>query len=523
MRRSNPEYGFSTAMTTRAKPALAWVFLVLMILVFSGCSSHSDNGYTPGDTDVEAEEDASIQWIELRDTSSEGGNAIEIFMYFNPLEVTGHVDWLTVELSFRHMSFDRSTTCDDSDTVRLQSTESQATLGLLESVPQGLKLFVPADQSYCSMNLEFPATLAGIHAEGQLESGNHLVLDTDLDGALPFYPNMDRFEFGTAKELAWIAGLDLSSWVSSELIEKLEPMAQSSRKLLASEPGVITIDQTHNADVLETINQDILESVLLVEDENRNGILDLEEREDSNIVGTSVVLDNGDGDEEVDEDLPPGDEDEFDTDPSEEEFDPEPEEEEEEIDPNDLDGDTILNDADNCPNDWNPLQENHDEDTLGDACDNCPWATNQEQEDTDGDDVGDACDPTPNTGAICRTVDCWGEILDCEKYGLECSGPIVPPLPGKCSKSCEGDADCPAPWTCIDGECGCGSDEPVACSRDLCIEDGLDCNDGAGICILPDGYCSQSCSDTQQCKDALGVNWYCDEHFPYPDKYCLCE
>jgi len=47
---------------------------------------------------------------------------------------------------------------------------------------------------------------------------------------------------------------------------------------------------------------------------------------------------------------------------------------------------------DNCPDDYNPYQENSDGDELGDACDNCPMVTNPEQEDADGDDYGDACD-----------------------------------------------------------------------------------------------------------------------------------
>jgi hypothetical protein len=61
--------------------------------------------------------------------------------------------------------------------------------------------------------------------------------------------------------------------------------------------------------------------------------------------------------------------------------------------PPDGDGDGIGDDADNCADDPNPLQQDSDHDRVGDLCDNCPTRINPCQEDTDGDGTGDLCEP----------------------------------------------------------------------------------------------------------------------------------
>ncbi|MBX3154397.1 MAG: thrombospondin type 3 repeat-containing protein [Deltaproteobacteria bacterium] len=72
------------------------------------------------------------------------------------------------------------------------------------------------------------------------------------------------------------------------------------------------------------------------------------------------------------------------------------------IDPNDLDGDGIPNDADLCPERYDPDQHDEDGDGIGDLCDNCPTIPNPDQADTSEvallqfeDGVGDACDLRP--------------------------------------------------------------------------------------------------------------------------------
>jgi hypothetical protein len=58
----------------------------------------------------------------------------------------------------------------------------------------------------------------------------------------------------------------------------------------------------------------------------------------------------------------------------------------------DSDEDGVCGDVDNCPDVFNPYQEDTDGDGIGDACDNCPYHANTGQEDTDENGQGDVCD-----------------------------------------------------------------------------------------------------------------------------------
>ena len=104
----------------------------------------------------------------------------------------------------------------------------------------------------------------------------------------------------------------------------------------------------------------------------------------------------------------------------------------------DGDGDGIADVYDNCPQTWNPMQDDTDGDGLGDACDcGTPWA------DADGDGDVDLADlavvqTCPATGALaercmCLDPDGNGVVGAAELAAwaacLETSGPDVPPDP----------------------------------------------------------------------------------------------
>jgi hypothetical protein len=61
------------------------------------------------------------------------------------------------------------------------------------------------------------------------------------------------------------------------------------------------------------------------------------------------------------------------------------------VDPTDIDGDGVPNEDDNCEEVWNPFQLNADDDDFGNLCDNCDLVPN-DQADNDGDGFGNECD-----------------------------------------------------------------------------------------------------------------------------------
>jgi hypothetical protein len=91
--------------------------------------------------------------------------------------------------------------------------------------------------------------------------------------------------------------------------------------------------------------------------------------------------------------------------------------------PGDADGDGVLDDVDNCPEDYNPGQENGDGDAWGDACDNCPttstaWYVPLGDDDCDGftttaeehagTDPLDACPDVAGSPGLCPGATCDG-------------------------------------------------------------------------------------------------------------------
>ena len=90
------------------------------------------------------------------------------------------------------------------------------------------------------------------------------------------------------------------------------------------------------------------------------------------------------------------------------------------VTPADADDDGIPDPVDNCPNIYNPGQEDGDGDGIGDVCDNCPTINNPGQADTDLDGKGDACDNCDSQKEILTNGDFEGG------FAADGTGDVIP-------------------------------------------------------------------------------------------------
>ena len=137
----------------------------------------------------------------------------------------------------------------------------------------------------------------------------------------------------------------------------------------------------------------------------------------------------------------------------------------------DDDNDFVLDEADNCPLEANPLQSDLDADGIGDACDddqdgdgitndldNCPETPNADQLNSDDNPLGDACQDSDGDG-VADVFDCVPDNGLIYQDSLEwCDG-----LDNDCDTLVDEEAeDCSFYFVDNDGD-GVGVSSPVAC------------------------------------------------------------
>ncbi|MGD8453615.1 MAG: thrombospondin type 3 repeat-containing protein [Phycisphaerae bacterium] len=165
----------------------------------------------------------------------------------------------------------------------------------------------------------------------------------------------------------------------------------------------------------------------------------------------------------------------------------------------DVDDDGIADDADNCPDEYNPMQDDFDGDGAGDACDNCPALSNADQADLDTDGIGDICDNDIDGDGVPNTID-------------GCPYDKAKTVPGDCGCGVPDiDSDGDGVPDCIDG-CphNANRTEPGICGCDLSDIDSD--GDGTPDCVdgCPDdpdkvdpGWCGCGASDADTDGDGI--------------------
>ena len=195
----------------------------------------------------------------------------------------------------------------------------------------------------------------------------------------------------------------------------------------------------------------------------------------------------------------------------------------------DSDGDEIPDCSDNCPDTFNPGQEDTDGNGIGDACesvpdadadgiadidDNCPAIPNPDQADGDGDGVGDACDNCPQDPNKTEPGICGCGVSD-----TDFDGDGTP----DCNDGCPND-----PGKTDPGICGCGTSDVdtdgdgVPDCNDNCPDDPAKTEPGVCGCGISDNDsdsdgipdCIDNCPATpnpgQEDSDGNGIGDACE-------------
>ncbi|MCB9786849.1 MAG: hypothetical protein H6744_09165 [Deltaproteobacteria bacterium] len=175
-----------------------------------------------------------------------------------------------------------------------------------------------------------------------------------------------------------------------------------------------------------------------------------------------------------------------------------------------------LRQLDNCPDTWNPDQQDSDGDLFGDACDPDPMLPGDPPCRCDADCAGDPCLTEPRCVAgVCVA----GQPIDCDDHQI-CTLDLCDD--GRCvhlpaAGPCDDGDECTGGDSCVAGACvpgaGPGCDDANDCTEDscdegLCVHAVLDgaCDDGdpctaPGVCA--DGVCvagaAMDCDDANGC------------------------
>ena len=231
--------------------------LLISLLLFSSwsCTSDSIELFPDGD------EDSELDLIVLKG-SSEGGNARDVRVRFAPYFFENKLNWSEITLGIDYAYLPFAPTCKGTAGQKLTADAGSFSISVIGESAE-LKLLIPDERDYCSIDFLLQDGAESFHAEGKDASERRIIIDTDLQGILSFKANGEVFHFEKT-DYHWIAALNLDTILPPALLSDLE----------LDEEGVIRVDKSHNAGQLEALNEAIVSSFSLRDDSNDNGRVD---------------------------------------------------------------------------------------------------------------------------------------------------------------------------------------------------------------------------------------------------------
>ena len=218
--------------------------------------------------------------------STDGGNAIEVILGFAPYFRTLGVEWIRIDLRVASVFLPEAPLCSNQNAEALTANTGVVLLSMLDNSSMRLRLEAPVERDFCKIEFMLSQSQSSIYAEGVLENGEKVVIDSSLYN-LPFVPTGDYFRWSDDGKYVWVAGLDLSKMLPPDLLADLSP----------DENGVYRIDASSNAELLAKINNSIVNALSIYNDLNENGAVDEGEESDGNRVAKGSADDiDGDGD-----------------------------------------------------------------------------------------------------------------------------------------------------------------------------------------------------------------------------------
>ncbi len=254
------------------KRTLLILCLLSLMLITASCETNSNDSVADGDSDAESDLDIIVLKM---GGSNDGGNAIEVFLAFDPILVSSAITWSEIEFGIHSVGLPKSPACGIADSVMLASETGPFSLDVINEPNLNLKMLVPPELDFCSMNVLLNTSALAFHAEGVVADKRRIVIDTTFSGLFGFTPKEGQFRWQADNEYQWLAALDVSAMLPLNLIDELEPDSE----------GVLRIDAEHNVAFIVQVEESISRAMMLVNDSNRNGVADEEERRAGTQIG----------------------------------------------------------------------------------------------------------------------------------------------------------------------------------------------------------------------------------------------